>query len=275
MSKIYEPKGKAREYSPLALNYYKGCSHECLYCYVPNMFNRFDNNYNHNSVGIRKSKKDILNDVEKSAKKHRNSKKQVLLNFTSDPYNELEEELHITRSVLEILLEYNIPVSILSKGGNRLLNDLDLFKLFGENIIVGTTLTFFDEKLSLKWEKGAAIPSERLNVLRKLKNEGIRTWSSFEPVIIPDESLKLLKYILDENLCNYVKIGKLNNFKGMDKNIDWYDFINRSVSLLRNYKTDFYIKKDLQKFKKDIYLKDDEINEDFLNIKNNFELSLF
>lgn len=31
MSKIYEPKGKAREYSPLVLNYYKGCSHECLF----------------------------------------------------------------------------------------------------------------------------------------------------------------------------------------------------------------------------------------------------
>lgn len=34
---IYEPSGKAREYSPLALNLYKGCDHGCNYCYVPDM----------------------------------------------------------------------------------------------------------------------------------------------------------------------------------------------------------------------------------------------
>ena len=33
MSLIYEPKGKAREYSPLALNVYSGgCDHACRYC---------------------------------------------------------------------------------------------------------------------------------------------------------------------------------------------------------------------------------------------------
>ena len=32
--KIYEPAGRAREYSPLALNYFKGCTHNCAYCYV-------------------------------------------------------------------------------------------------------------------------------------------------------------------------------------------------------------------------------------------------
>ena len=34
MSVIYEPKGKAREYSPLALNLYLECQHGCKYCYA-------------------------------------------------------------------------------------------------------------------------------------------------------------------------------------------------------------------------------------------------
>ena len=32
---VYEPRGKAREYSPLAANLYSGCSHQCKYCYAP------------------------------------------------------------------------------------------------------------------------------------------------------------------------------------------------------------------------------------------------
>ena len=35
MSMIYTPAGKAREYSPKALNIYLTCTHHCEYCYAP------------------------------------------------------------------------------------------------------------------------------------------------------------------------------------------------------------------------------------------------
>ena len=35
MPVIYEPRGKAREYSELACNLYTGCIHKCKYCYCP------------------------------------------------------------------------------------------------------------------------------------------------------------------------------------------------------------------------------------------------
>lgn len=47
MSTIYEPQGRAREYSPLALNFFRDCTHGCIYCYVPPMFKRFNAQYNH------------------------------------------------------------------------------------------------------------------------------------------------------------------------------------------------------------------------------------
>ena len=34
MNVIYEPKGRAREYSELACNLYRGCTHGCRYCYA-------------------------------------------------------------------------------------------------------------------------------------------------------------------------------------------------------------------------------------------------
>jgi len=33
---IYQPKGKAREYSPWACNLFNGCTNNCSYCYNKN-----------------------------------------------------------------------------------------------------------------------------------------------------------------------------------------------------------------------------------------------
>jgi len=191
MAAIYEPKGAAREYSPLALNYQTGCDHGCVYCYVPKMMQRFNTGYIHSEV-YQKEEQCLLREIEASAKKHYKSEKQVFLSFTTDPYTYLNNETKITRKVLKILLKYKIPVSILSKGGYKILQDLDLFKEFGENIQVGCTLTFTDEKYAKAWEKNASLPKERLETIRILKENGIRTWASMEPVISINQSLEIM-----------------------------------------------------------------------------------
>jgi DNA repair photolyase len=263
MSAIYEPNGKAREYSPLALNYYKGCTHNCKYCYVPSMFNRWGDYDHSNQMLLNPEQK--LKEIENSAKKFQNDGRQVLLNFTSDPYNSLESELRFTRKVLLILLKYQIPTAILSKGGNRILADLDIFKRFGNLIKVGSTLTFDNDKDSLEWESGASLPSERLKVLETLHNEGVKTWVSFEPVIIPEQTLTLAKKCV--SFVDQFKIGKLNNYKGIDKTIDWTDFLNKIVKIMEDNNKDYYIKKDLLKFNTSIEFAHKRIDSDYLAIK--------
>ncbi len=259
---IYTPSGRAREYSPLALNYFKGCNHGCIYCYVPNMLGRFNKEYDHNNVLI--PEKINLNKLKKSAEKSRGCDQQILLSFTGDPYCDTDHDT--TSEVLKILKFYDHKVAILSKGGERILKDLDLIKSFGNRIKIGTTLTFDNEIDSLKWESGAALPKERINVLETLANNGIKTWASFEPVIYPNQSLNLLSKIV--NFIDHVKIGKINNYKGIDKKIDWSKFIFDSVRILRKSGMNdrFYIKKDLQKYNEGVYLSGNEINEDYLNL---------
>ncbi len=91
MAAIYEPSGAAREYSPLALNYIKGCDHGCVYCYVPKMMKRFNKDYIHSNVYI-KEEKSLINEVIRSAKKFENSEKQVFLSFLTDPYSHFNNE---------------------------------------------------------------------------------------------------------------------------------------------------------------------------------------
>jgi len=258
--KIYEPAGRAREYSPLALNYFKGCTHRCKYCYVPNMMNRFNGSYCHeNCIPPTEIS---FNELELSAKKMKGCNKQILLSFTGDPYCGIETDY--TTRVLKILKAYGHKVAILTKNPKMALKDIELIKSFGKNIKIGTTLTFDNERDSLNWESGAPLPENRINGLREFAEQGVMTWASFEPVIITSQSLNLLNKVV--KICDHVKIGKINNYKGLDKNIDWGAFIFDSVRICRDNNLKFYIKNDLAIHNKGVYLSGDEINEDFLNL---------
>ena len=255
---IYKPAGRAREYSPLALNYFKGCDHGCKYCYVPNMMKRFNSNYKHESV----ISPTDFHKLELSAKKMQGCGQQILLSFTGDPYCNAENGE--TRKVLEILNKYNHKVAILTKNPEKALKDIDLIKMFGNRIKVGATLTFDNEIDSKAWEPFAPTPESRIYGLCRFAESGVITWASFEPVIIPEQSLNCLSGVSE--FIDHVKIGKINNYKGIDKKIDWAKFIFESVKICRENKLLFYIKNDLAIHNNGVYLSGDEINEDYLNI---------
>lgn len=266
MSAIYEPKGAAREYSPLALNYVRGCDHGCVYCYVPKMMKRFDAGYVHSNVYMKEEEK-LKKEIIASCKKFRNSEKQVFLSFTTDPYSHFNNETKFTRWVLKRLLEYNIPVSILSKGVYNVLQDLDVILQFGDNIQIGGSLTFTSNEDTYKWEKNSSMPYQRFDALKQLNDAGVRTWASMEPVIYPDQSLAIME--LTHTYIDAYKIGKLNHFQKHENKFDWTKFLVDAVTIMRKYNKEFYIKKDLLQYKPDnLLLYPHEIDMDYLALKN-------
>ncbi len=254
---IYEPKGKAREYSPLAVNLYKGCGHGCAYCYVPNVIKVTRNEFD-NQVEI---KKDAIERLEASAKQFAGTDKQVLMSFTTDPYNILNDKMQLTREALKIFLKYKIPVAILSKGGEKVLKDYDIIKKFGKHIKVGASLTFMNDKDSIKWERNAALPIERMNTLETLHNLGVRTWASMEPVIDPIQSLELIKATI--GFVDEYQVGRVNHIKN---EIIWDFFLSEAVALLSINNKEFYIKKDLKEADPDLKLADKHTDQDYLNL---------
>jgi DNA repair photolyase len=260
MSTIYVPNGKAREYSPLAVNLYTGCNHGCKYCYAPSI-RRMDRS----KYLSPEPRRNILQELEKDCKRYYGTDKNVQFCFMTDPYNSRESELRITREALKMCLKYKIPVSILTKS-KTVLNDIDVIKKFGEHIKVGLTLTFNNDKDSLEWEPEASLPDDRIKALKTLKEKNVTTWASFEPVIKPKQSLNLIEKSL--NYVDIYKVGKLNNFKGLDKEIDWTSFLNSVVNILRSYKKAFYVKHDLRLAASSIKLYGNETNMDEFNLNS-------
>lgn len=257
MSLIYEPSGKAREYSPLAINLYSGCGHKCSYCYVPGVLRikrtDFDTNVS--------AKKNIENILEREIKKYEYSDKQVFMSFTTDPYNPFNETEQLTRKALQLFLKYKIPVSILTKSGLNALTDLDIIKKFGKHIKIGASLTYDNETDSNKVERGAAVPSERLEMLKRFNSEGVRTWVSFEPILNPDHVFNLLQRSI--SFVDEYQIGKL---AGDTRKINWTEYLTKYVKLLRDSNKEFYVKETLRE-SAGIELSSKEMEMDYLTLK--------
>ena len=128
---------------------------------------------------------------------------------------------------------------------------------------MATTLTLLDPDLSKMWEPGAPIGEERIKALKVFADNGIKTWASFEPVIDPVESLKMLEIV--SGFIDHVKIGKINNHP-QERLIDWVKFLKDAVLICRDTNMKFYIKDDLAKYANGIVFSREERDKDFLNV---------
>ena len=238
MSIIYAPKGRAGEYSELAANLYSGCSHGCVYCYVPNILRQERKEFYFEP----KPRKNILKLLQKDCQKFYGEERSILLSFTSDPYQPIDKKYKITRYAIEIIKRYGLHVNILTKGGKRAERDFDLLD---EKDKVGATLTFSEETDSLKWEPEASTPKERMEMLKKAKEHGFQTWVSLEPVIDPYQTLKLID--MTHEYVDHYKVGLLN-YHPKSRQINWKKFANDVLEILTKHNKDYYIKNDLRMY---------------------------
>ena len=238
-SVIYEPRGKAREYAPLAVNLYNGCGHRCEYCYVPSFIHTTQDKFC--KPEPRKNIIDKINDDAGRLKLEHNTG-PVLLCFTCDPYQPIDEQYQLSRDAIRILHLHNLNVMIITKGGERAERDFDL--LTG-NDWFGVTLTNIDNKLSLKWEPGACLPEQRIKSLNRAHGKGIKTWVSLEPVLYPEVTLKIIKQTY--TFVDIFKVGTLN-YHEHARSVDWHKFATEVNDLFVELKCDYYLKNDLSRW---------------------------
>lgn len=246
MAAIYEPKGMAREYAPLACNLYKGCLHGCRYCYAPACLRMSPEAFWAEST----LRLDVFNSLEREAKKYRGTNIPVLFCFTSDPYQPNEDGS--TREALVSMIRSGCRFQVLTKGGMRAVRDIDCFQsntLFGHEhrgpCAFGTTLLFTNDIDRAEWEPNAAPVEDRIEAIRAFHAVGIRTWVSIEPVIDPVQAVALVRSL--SPIVDEWRVGKLNHHPHA-KTVDWHAFAAKVIRALEDSGRDFMVKDALQPF---------------------------
>jgi DNA repair photolyase len=202
------------------VNPYVGCGHGCRYCYASFM-KRFTGHLEPwgDFVDVKVNGPDLLRRQLKRAKEG-----LVALSTVTDPYQPVEKKYQVTRRCLEALLERQFPVSILTRSP-LCLRDMDLFKEFKE-IRVGVSITTDDEDTKNLFEPRSPSIEARVETLKALSREGIRTYVFIGPMLPldPGRLAALLDGSVGEVLIdrlNYVnKVKTLYRNAGLEKYLD-------------------------------------------------------
>jgi DNA repair photolyase len=215
MKAIYEPKGAALEYAPLACNLFRGCNHGCTYCYCPGVL-RMDRAEFHRQVYQRPGILEAL-DRDAEALDRAGDTRRIHLCFTCDPFG-MHPFHGFTRLALSILRSHNRPVAILTKG-NLCPEDLDA--LAKMDALVGLSLVWGSDAVRAQWEPNTATVGDRADNLQDARARGLRTFISVEPVIDPEEALWAIG--VGMAVADEIRVGKLNHAEPPAP-VDWPQF---------------------------------------------------
>jgi len=173
------------------INPYTGCTHGCYYCYA-----RFIKRFSGINEEWGRFVRVKINTPMLLAQEIRGKTKgKVWISGVCDPYQPVEEQYRLTQQCLHILIDNNWPVIIQTKSP-LILRDLHLLKS-SSTLDVYVTITTGDDSIRRFFEPHAPHVEERINALKRLHQEGIRTHLMIAPLLIGAE-------ILVEKTSSYV-----------------------------------------------------------------------
>ena len=241
---IYTTKGAAMEYGRIGCNFYKGCPHECSYCYLKR--GAPSKQLGGTVAQLKKCFKDEADAariLRKELDKHLEQCQRygIFLSFSTDPLILNTREL--TGIAITEALVRDIPVWILTKDSSfiydeEFMENIDIINLiYRDRIHFGFTLTGRDDM-----EPHASSNLNRINAMRWMNIKGFSTFASIEPVI----DWKSAERVVQESLpyCDHYKLGLRS---GVKKN--YYNVDESGAAIMRIVKT-------VELSKKTIYLKE-------------------
>lgn len=238
-----------------SVNPYEGCSCNCLYCYVRG------SKYGENMEEKMAVKANALEVLEKQLRNRakKNEYGFVVVGSATDAYIHHEKEYRITEGMLKLLLQYHFPVfistkcdlilrdsSILKEIDKQAILPVDLRDKMKRGVILSVSISTMDEKITNALEPGAVPPVKRLQLIKRLKEEGFLAGVNAIPVLpfISDTEEELEKIIASakEHDADYVLVGGLTLFGDgvADSKTLYYKFLQKHFPHLIEKYNDLY-----------------------------------
>ena len=226
-----------------SINPYRGCEHGCFYCYA-----RPTHAYMGLSAGLDFETKLFAKEgaaelLERELASPKYKPAPIAFGANTDPYQPIERQYRITRSLIETLAEARHPLTIVTKS-NLILRDLDLLApMARDNLVkVFVSVTTLDRTLARRMEPRAPTPEKRLEAIEALNDAGVPAGVMAAPIVpaINDEELEKIltrAYSAGAREGAYVVLrlpGELRDMFREWLQVNYPDRLKRAVSLMQS-----------------------------------------
>ena len=167
-----------------SINPYRGCEHGCIYCFA-----RPNHAYVDLSPGLDFEtrifyKENAAQQLELFFNKRGYRPSPITLGTATDPYQPVEANKGITRSLLEVMVRYGHPFSLITKSA-LVLRDADLLSQAAARGLVKVmiSVTTLDNRLKSRLEPRTASGSARLKTIKRLTEQGVPVGLLMAPLI--------------------------------------------------------------------------------------------
>jgi DNA repair photolyase len=167
-----------------SINPYRGCEHGCIYCFA-----RPTHCYLGHSAGLDFETKlyakiNAAHLLERELAHPRYCAKVIALGAVTDPYQPIEREYRLTRSLLEVLDRASHPVGIVTKSA-LVVRDIDVLARMAKRdlVKVAISVTTLNRQIARKMEPRAATPKKRLEAITALTSAGVPVAVMVAPIV--------------------------------------------------------------------------------------------
>jgi DNA repair photolyase len=194
------------------INPYRGCSHGCEFCYA-----RVTHTYMDMNAGSDWETRIVVKTNAAELLRHELASKrwqgeQIAMGTATDPYQRAEGRYGLMRGIIQALIDYINPFSILTRG-TLMLRDLDLLAAAASVTSVSTAFSVptLDDDVWRKSEPGTPHPRKRMDAVRKLNDNGIPCGVMVAPVLPgisdrPDQLMDVVKAAVDAGATHITPI---------------------------------------------------------------------
>src|SRR6516225_5261969 len=226
-----------------SINPYRGCEHGCFYCYArpTHAFLGLSAGLDFETRLFAKQGAAELLERELASPKYRPA--PIAFGANTDPYQPIERQYRITRSLIETLAQASHPLTIVTKS-NLILRDRDLLAPMARDglVKVFVSVTTLDRALARQMEPRAPTPQKRLEAIEALNDAGVPAGVMAAPIIpaINDEELETIltrAYSAGAREGSYVVLrlpGELRDMFREWLQVHYPDRLKRAVSLMQS-----------------------------------------
>jgi DNA repair photolyase len=167
-----------------SINPYRGCEHGCIYCYA-----RPGHEYFGLSAGLDFETKIFVKQnaaelLRKELMAPKWTGELIAMSGVTDCYQPIERALKVTRSCLEVLLEFRNPTALITKN-HLITRDVDLLAEMAQydGVGVSVSITSLRNEIQRVMEPRTSIPARRLAAVETLAKAGVRVNVMVAPVV--------------------------------------------------------------------------------------------